>query len=303
MKILDAVYVYRLLGGERLAWHGRYHAHGPGEFEFHYFMEGQGALLINRAKYSIDGNKIYFVRPREFHSILPEAVEKPISYYAILFKPEADNSVDDEMVGLMSHLWRARNRALPADSRDRFLLDDLYRLSKSSSERSRKAAEYALVSSLFRWFDHFESAPEDAQANKPRNEHVERALTLMTKHIREKLGADDLAGMLGITEEYFIRLFRSYLGMSPFQYFTHLKIEAASAVLVDNRLTVGDVASRFGFENPFHFTKVFKKCTGLSPREYRRIFFKAGKPPGHEPPALAKNEPSQGLGVSDNIVI
>ncbi|HRU78324.1 MAG TPA: AraC family transcriptional regulator, partial [Rectinema sp.] len=54
-------------------------------------------------------------------------------------------------------------------------------------------------------------------------------------------------------------------------------------VLVDNRLTVSDVATRFGFENPFHFTKVFKKCTGLSPREYRKIFFEAGKPPSKSP--------------------
>ncbi len=96
MKINDAACVYWLTSGERLAWYGRYHAHGPGEYEFHYFMEGQGALLINRAKYIIDGKRIYFVQPREFHSILPEAVEKPISYYAVLFGPEPDNPVDEK---------------------------------------------------------------------------------------------------------------------------------------------------------------------------------------------------------------
>ncbi|GAB6277089.1 MAG: AraC family transcriptional regulator [Rectinema sp.] len=279
MKINDAVYVYRLISGERLAWHGRYHAHGPGEYEFHYFMEGQGALLINRAKYIIDGNRIYFVQPREFHSILPEAVEKPISYYAVLFRPEPGNPVDEEIVGLMGHLWHARNRALPADAKDRFFLDDLYRLSKSSSERSQKSAEHALISILYRWFDHFDSTSEDVHSGGTKNEHVERALALMMKHVREKLSSDDLAAMLGLSEEYFIRLFRHHLGMPPFQYFTRLKIEAASAVLVDNQLTISDIAYRFGFENPFHFTKVFKKCTGLSPREYRKIFFEAGKPP------------------------
>lgn len=284
MKIKDAVYVYRLISGERLAWHGRYHAHGPGEYEFHYFMEGQGALLINRAKYIIDGSKIFFVQPREFHSILPEAVEKPISYYAVLFRPEAENSVDEEIVSFLGQLWHARSRSLPADAKDRFLLDDLYRLSKSTSERSRKAAEHALVSLMYRWFDHLEDYSDYVHpAGRAKNEHVERALSLMTKLVREKLSSDDLAGMLGISEEYFIRLFRHHVGMSPFQYFTRLKIEAASAVLIDNQLTIGDVGYRFGFENPFHFTKVFKKCTGLSPREYRKIFFEAGKPPQSAP--------------------
>jgi len=279
MKIKDAVYVYRLISGERLAWHGRYHAHARGEYEFHYFMEGQGALLINKAKYIIDGNQIYFVKPREFHSILPEAVEKPISYYAILFEPEPGNPVDEDIIALMGHIWRARTRALPADTKDRFLLDDLYRLSKSPSIQARKAAEHALLSILYRWFDHFDSPTPALSAPRSKNEHVERALSLMSKHIREKLSSDDLAAKLGLSEEYFIRLFRHHLGMSPFQYFTRLKIEAASAVLVDNQLTISDVAYRFGFENPFHFTKVFKKCTGLSPREYRKMFFEAGKPP------------------------
>ncbi len=283
MRIKDAVYVYRLIGGERLAWHGRYHAHGAGEYEFHYFMEGQGALLINRAKYVIDSNIIYFVQPREFHSILPEAVEKPISYYAVLFTPEPENSVDEEIVALMEHLWHARSRVLPGDAKDRFFLEDLYRLSKAASECSRKAAEHALIRILYCWLDQFKGVRAIRSTRETKNEHVERALALMRKRVREKLSSDDLAGMLGISEEYFIRLFRRQLGMSPFQYFTRLKIEAASAVLVDNQLSISDVASRFGFENPFHFTKVFKKCTGLSPREYRKIFFEAGKPPQTPP--------------------
>ena len=58
MEIRDAVYVYRLISGERLAWHGRYHAHRAGEFEFHYIMEGQGALLVNRSKFVIEANSI-----------------------------------------------------------------------------------------------------------------------------------------------------------------------------------------------------------------------------------------------------
>jgi len=279
MRIKDAVYVYRLIGGERLAWHGRYHAHGDGEYEFHYFMEGQGALLINRAKHIIDSNMIYFVQPREFHSILPEAVEKPISYYAVLFTPEPENPVDEEIVALMKHLWHTRSRALPGDAKDRFFLEDLYRLSKSPSECARKAAEHELIRILYCWLDQFKDACTLRSTKETKNEHVERALALMKKRVREKLSSDDLAGMLGISEEYFIRLFRRQLGMSPFQYFTRLKIEAASAVLVDNQLSIGDVAYNFGFENPFHFTKVFKKCTGLSPREYRKIFFEAGKPP------------------------
>ena len=278
MQIRDVVYVYRLIGGERLAWHGRYHAHEAGEYEFHYFMEGQGAILINRSRYSINGNIIYYVKPREFHSILPEAVEKPISYYAVLFSPESENPTDNEVLSLLQQSWQAPNHSLPANTRDRFLLEDLYMLSRSKVPGSKRTAEYALISLLYRWSAGFVPSNVSGAPEQSKNEHVERALSYMSKHVREKLSSDDLADAMGLSEEYFIRLFRQHLGMSPFQYFTRLKIEAASAVLVDNHLTISDVATRFGFENPFHFTKVFKKCTGLSPRDYRKVFFEAGKP-------------------------
>jgi transcriptional regulator GlxA family with amidase domain len=108
---------------------------------------------------------------------------------------------------------------------------------------------------------------------------VERALAFMEQSIRQKFQVGILADRLGLSEEHFIRLFHKKLGISPFQYFTRLKIEAASSFLVDTNLKIQDVADHFAFENPFHFSRIFKKCTGLSPLEYRRTFIRAGSAP------------------------
>lgn len=269
MVIKDAVYVYRLVGGDKLAWHGRYHTHGQGDYEFHFFTEGQGAFLLNRSRYRIEGNRLFLTRPREFHSILPEAVEKPISYYAILFEP---GGVDAEALALMNGAGPAGNRVISIEARERFLVEELYHLVRSGSPQNGRAAEYLILSMMHRWYGRHPAAEEPAAPKAERNEHVERALALMEKSVREKLGTDDMADVLGVSEEHFIRLFRKALGMSPFQYFTRLKIEAASAVLVDSRLSVGEVAEHFGFENPFHFSRVFRKCTGLSPIRYRSVY-------------------------------
>ncbi|MDR0562088.1 MAG: AraC family transcriptional regulator, partial [Spirochaetaceae bacterium] len=119
--------------------------------------------------------------------------------------------------------------------------------------------------------------PADPKIRKDRsgrNEHIERALILMGKAVREKLSIDVLAGKLGLSSEHFIRLFHQKLGMSPLQYFMRLKIEGASAILVDTHLKIGAVSEHFGFETPFHFSRIFKKCTGLSPLEYRRTYIR-----------------------------
>jgi AraC-like DNA-binding protein len=270
MRIKDAVYVYKLAGGNKLSWHGRYHTHDPGDFEVHFFIEGSGAFLLNRSTYTIRGNQLFLTKPREFHSILPNAVRRPISYYAILFEP--DPKKEGDLTLLIS--GGRNHRGIPVERRDRFLIEEVYHLAGDKTRENAKAAEYLLLSLLYRWFGGKEE-PGTGSLQNGKNEYVERALGAMEQSVREKLNVGELADRLGLSEEHFIRLFHKDLGISPFQYFTRLKIEAASSFLVDTNFKVQDVADHFGFENPFHFSRIFKKCTGLSPLEYRRTFSRA----------------------------
>lgn len=47
-------------------------------------------------------------------------------------------------------------------------------------------------------------------------------------------------------------------------------MQEARKLLLQNKLTIAEIANRLGWENPFFFSRVFKRETGHSPREFRR---------------------------------
>jgi mannose-6-phosphate isomerase-like protein (cupin superfamily) len=110
MRIKEAVFVYRMIGGSKLALHGRHHTHEK-EHEIHLFLEGNGTLLLNQSRCTIEGNHLFMVWPGEPHSILPQEVKSPISYYAVLFEPELPPDV--EILSLMGGGGGGKKKHLP----------------------------------------------------------------------------------------------------------------------------------------------------------------------------------------------
>ncbi len=270
MKILDSVFVYRLAGGDRISWHGRYHAHGGSDFELHFFLEGSGAFQCNRTRYPVSPGRLYLTGPREFHSIAPEAGGKPLTWYAILFTftDGADNQ-DHRLRLALERSLQNRETVLSVDPNFRFQFEDLLQMSRSADASLRESAAHLLRSFLYRWFVRSSASEGTPSGNRP---HVDRALAYMEKSVREHLTVEDIARKLGLSEEHFIRTFREEVRMTPHQYFTRLKVEGASGLLMSTDKTVGEISDWFGFENQFHFSRIFRKCTGLSPLQYRKTY-------------------------------
>jgi AraC-like DNA-binding protein len=277
MKIRDSVFVYRSAGGEQLSWHGRYHAHEVDEYEIHFFLEGQGSFLCNSSRRIISGGKIFLTGPKEFHSILPDAVSVPITYFAVLFS-FSDTDPPDLVLHLKNCLEQGK-QSFSVDSKFRFQFEELLEMSRSDDSALKESAVHLLISLLYRFFGRL-SGDVSAEANRKEYQagkkgyqiHTEKALLIMQKFVRENIKIANIAQKIGLSEEHFIRVFRKDIRMTPHQYFLRLKIEGASGLLMSSDKNVGEISDYFGFENQFHFSRMFKKCTGLSPIVYRQTY-------------------------------
>jgi len=73
---------------------------------------------------------------------------------------------------------------------------------------------------------------------------------------------------LGYSYAHLCRLFRQAYGLAPLGYVNAIRIERAKLLLRDTELTISQVACRVGFDNPAYFSRLFKKQTTMSPREF-----------------------------------
>ena len=166
MEITDSVFVYRLAGGDRLSWHGRYHAHGSKEFEIHFFLEGEGSFRCNSTRYPISGGRLFLTGPREFHSIVPEAVSRPLSWYAFLFTFGEDASAENvRLRERLDSVLSSRHTVLTVNPNFRFQFEDLLQLSRSPDPALRDSARHLLSSFLWRWFGRIDPADVESSGS------------------------------------------------------------------------------------------------------------------------------------------
>jgi len=90
-------------------------------------------------------------------------------------------------------------------------------------------------------------------------------------HIEETILLGDLASVAGIEIHKVARAFKKRFGVAPHQYILRARITRAKAMLRESNLSLVEVAFCAGFSSQSHFTKAFKKLTGLSPSNYRKF--------------------------------
>ncbi len=104
-----------------------------------------------------------------------------------------------------------------------------------------------------------------------RDERMKRVLEYIHAHIGENISAERLSDIANVTKSYFIRLFKREFDVPPMQYVNNKKIERAQLLLFTTDNSVKEVAYLLGFSDQNYFIRLFRKITGTTPQEYRRL--------------------------------
>jgi AraC family transcriptional regulator len=98
---------------------------------------------------------------------------------------------------------------------------------------------------------------------------LHRVQAYVQTHISDPIRSADLAKAAGLSRMYFAAQFRAKMNVRPHEYLVGQRIAQAQSLLKASQTSIADVALSVGFKNQAHFTTVFLRFTGSTPRRWR----------------------------------
>lgn len=100
---------------------------------------------------------------------------------------------------------------------------------------------------------------------------LHKVMDYIKTNYREKITLDDVANYAYLSKSYLSKIFKEEMDCTLTAYINKVRVEKSKQLLLDERISLADIAGQVGFEDQSYFTKVFKKVTGISPGKFKRI--------------------------------
>jgi AraC-like DNA-binding protein len=226
------------------------------EYQLVYITRGQGSFQSGSQRFDVAAGSVLAIFPGLRHA----------------YRPDPQTGWDEYWVGFQgAHVDRLRDSGFHIPQRCCFpvglhqslvaIFDDIFATVTVQEPYYQFKAGALILLLLSEVLGRSRKAEQDGGAAAL----VEQAKLAMQQAVDTALRIDSIAGQLGVSMDRFYGAFKDYTGMTPYQYFIQLKINKAKRLLDAESASVKAVALSLGFEDPYYFSRLFKKKTGMAP--------------------------------------
>ena len=227
-----------------------------------YCLEGRGFLELDHSTFPIEQGHVAIIPPDTPHIYYADTKE-PWSIFWVLFDGK------QTLLALQSLGVDARKPLLyvPDVPMMRQAFEDVYAcLNYHYSDAGLLSMTSELMRLLSKIKLHHSNPHREQQAVEDR---ILGTIEFMEQHLDMSVSLDTLAAYAGQSVSHYSKLFKYRTSQSPMACFLQLKIRKACELLDQTNQSVKVIAEELGYDDPYYFSRLFKKIQGCSPTHYR----------------------------------
>ncbi len=265
MPFLNAIYITHIGYFPNAQYHYRERKHGCEDYILIYCLGGKGHIETAAAKFTLQANQFMFLPPNQYHMYQAD-IQDPWTIYWVHFSGSKLQELEQQ--------FRISQYEKPTDIYYSEEILQTWQEMYASLDKGYSADNISFANlSLYRFISFFIfpgrkkliAQEEEAIEKGP----LEKSIDFMKANISGRFTVEDLAMQFHISTSHYTALFKKKTGMSPMDYFIRVKIHYACQMLSQSKLKIKEVGEKIGYDDPYYFSRIFKKVTGKSPAQYK----------------------------------
>jgi len=243
-------------------WNGVLHAHDC--TELFYVTDGEGWLCTTDEKVPLQKNQLVIVNPKVHHTERSSLTNK--MHYIVLGIDNLQFHFGKENIILPFQIFQLSSQKDIILPLIQAIMEELKKKQASYEEICQHYLSILLLQ-LQR------ITGQELNLSVPNGSpyECEKANSYMEEHFRESITLEMLAELTHWDKYYFAHQFSRAYGISPINFLLNLRISHSKQLLSTTDYSITQIAESSGFSSQNYFSQIFRKCTGISPRAYRKV--------------------------------
>lgn len=249
----------------RASYHDRERRAGSPQHILIYCLDGKGYIETGKKRYDLTPNS-YFIIPKGVAHHYGTSNSDPWSIYWAHFCGEHS----DIFLSRYTRDLSPEVQRIPYDERRIELFNLIFlMLENNYSIRNMELANIKMQELLCSFIYHEELYP-----SYYKTDYISGSIKFMKENLDQSFSIQEFASRLNYSVSHYSDLFKKKTGCSPIHYFNQLKIQRSCQFLYFTDLNIKQICVKTGFDDPYYFSRMFKKLMGVSPSKYRSLYKK-----------------------------
>ena len=238
--------------------------------ELLYIMEGGGGYLAGKHEYVVQPGNLVICNAGVFHGEpLAAQAKQMVSYCCVLNHVQMPGMPKNTLTGKTESPVLFFNEERQEIESLYYVLYDLFRKGKGFEAVCGHVARSILELVLLRLRKRNQVNEETHRNN---NVLVRDISDYLDEHFMENLTLEDLEKEFHVSRFALSHIFKEETGFAPMKYVMMRRIGESQNLLMNTKMSIGDIGEQLGFTDNSHFSNTFKKYIGTTPGAYRKHF-------------------------------